>query len=135
MLLDQLLRRGVEVGARLGRGDPEDLLDARDVVTGLFEVLGEGLRERLRLCAALERRQRLARELALEPERLPEQLQEEVARVAQLRRDTFSLLRVVAGAGPAFFAFSRSATRSASAMMISAGFAAPSVGKTLPSTT
>src|SRR5207237_2831319 len=65
---------------------------------------------------------------AFDPQRLREQLQKEVTRVAQLGRDR-ALLR----SPPAFFRMRRPASRSDSAMITSAGLADPWVGRTLPS--
>src|SRR3954469_24545807 len=68
-------------------------------------------------------RQGLEREHALDPEQLAQLREHEVAWVAQLR-DACTRL-----------SSRRAANRSATAMIASAGFAAPCVGKTLPSQT
>src|SRR5581483_1883203 len=90
--------------------------------------LGQHGGEPLALDIPQELRQHLEGQGSLDPEQLREELEEEVARVAQRGRHAASLLETR-------LSFSRPARRSDSAMITSAGFASPSVGKTLPSAT
>jgi hypothetical protein len=134
VMLRELLDRRAEVRARLGIERPEDLLEAGRVLSGLLEMLGDRQGEPLALYLAVQLREHFERERTLDPEQLAEELEEEVPRVAQRRRDAGSFRRAAGGAETRLV-FSRPARRSASAMITSAGFAAPSVGKTLPSHT
>jgi hypothetical protein len=112
----EALERGARRGRRL-RADGD-------------EMRGEGPGEQLGVRLPLQQRQQLEGERPLDPERLREQLKKEVTRIAQRRSDG-ELLR----SGPVLFRASSPASRSASAMIASAGFADPCVGKTLPSAT
>src|SRR5439155_9031983 len=79
-------------------------------------------RERLALYLLEQARQHLEDEHPLDPQHLRQELEEEVARARQL-------------VAHSRFSFRSPANRSANAMITSAGFAAPCVGKTLPSQT
>jgi hypothetical protein len=126
----EALERGARRGRRLRADSDEHLLDARGLRPCLGEMRGERPGEQLGVRLPLQQRQQLEGERPLDPERLGEQLQKEVARIAQRRRDG-ELLRSC----PVLFRASSPASRSASAMIASAGFADPCVGKTLPSAT
>src|SRR5207237_84270 len=83
----QALEGGACRGRRLGGRREEDLLDALSVHPGLDEMSGERLGKELRVRVPLKLRQHLEGERAFDPQRLREQLQKEIPRVAQLRRD------------------------------------------------
>src|SRR5205814_9559355 len=141
--LQRALERCAPRRRRLAAHAQKRLLDARDVPPRLLEVLGEGLTQLLVLRLVAELRQRLELEDPLDPEQLCELEQEEVARVAQLRdvgsfRRSSRVRRAAASASaappcPTRLSASSPASRSERAMITSAGFAEPSVGKTLPS--
>src|SRR5919198_3664405 len=128
------LRRHLPVLRREGRGGraarrrglrverAEALLDAGHVLVRLRQVLLDRGGKRLALHLLRELRQHLEHEHPLDPEHLRQELQEEIARAGQPIAHTR-------------FAFRSPASRSESAMITSAGFAAPWVGKTLPSQT
>src|SRR5579884_1112777 len=134
VLAAEAFERRRDRARRLGAELQEDLFHAGRVRARLLEVLGERLHEPLAVGLLPELRQHLEGEDPLDPQRLREELQEEVPRVAQLTGDGSALLRGCAGVETRLD-FSRLARRSASAMITSAGFAEPSVGRTLPSQT
>ena len=126
----QSLQRRARGGDGLDAEREEHFFDPGCVAPGLLQMPPQELREELRVGFPGELRQYLQGQDAFDPERLAEELQEEVARVAQLA-DSATLLST---AGSRLSPRSR-ASRSESAMIASAGFAAPWVGKTLPSAT
>jgi hypothetical protein len=133
VMFDQLLDGWVEVRARLCSERAEDFFQPRPVLPGLFEVLLDRCGETLALNGLVQLRQDVERQPALDPELFAEQLEEEVAGIAQRRRDASAPFFSESVGRETRFAFMSPASRSESAMITSAGFAAPSVGNTLPS--
>src|SRR3954454_222968 len=122
VLVDQCVHPGAERGARLHRDRAERLLDTLHVFLRLFEVLFEQ-RPQIWIRHRLDHVfQHVERKPPLDPEQLRELRDEEVLEARDLLHVTRLFLR-------------RFAQRSAMSMITSAGFAAPSVGNTEPSTT
>src|SRR5581483_226491 len=93
VVLGQGLERSVTVRARLEAERAEGLLGALRLRLCLPQVLAQDLGEPLVLDRLDERRQDLEREHPLDPDDLPDQLVEEIARVAQLLGDVASPTR------------------------------------------